>query len=64
MGAPALGESQAWALAARVLLIASLYASSDSSCFTSQPGTLLVFGEKECPHLALFWEEVADPVET
>lgn len=53
-----------WVLAAWVLLLASLCTLFDSSCLRSQPGTLLLSGEKECSRLALFWDEVAGPVET
>lgn len=52
------------ALAAWVPLLTSLCTLFASSCLRSRPGTLLLFGEKECSHLVLFWEEVAGPVET
>lgn len=65
-GEPGWGERLlgTWVLAAWVLLLASLSTLFDSSCLRSQPGTLLLSGEKEWSHLALFWDEVAGPVET
>lgn len=53
-----------WAPAAWVLPVASLWTLFNSSCLRSQPGTRLLFEEKECSCLALFWDEVAGPVET